>query len=371
MIRILPLSLRGFATLALALASGISQAATIELSPGQIEAMGLGFHAPEPVTQIGGYAYPALTTLPETDQALLSAPVDGLIRQIHVVHGEVRKGQALLEIESAELLAAQQGWLKTLGDLAVARSEYERARELHQAGGLSRKKYLRAENRYTILQRQSQMEAQNLRFMGLTTRQLQALEKERRLVSRITLTAPRDGLLFDLAVVEGARVAAQTPLARIGDIGRIVVDVDLPLSDAKALTLNQKAILQGRPQEGRVAYIARLADPLTQRLTVHVVFDNSDGALRVGELVRLQFISPLTTRQTAWRLPSSSVIEIAGVPNIFIRNGDGLESLPVEVLERDNRFAVVQLPAALDARQTAVVSRGAVYIKAALEGGEE
>ncbi len=357
--------------LALALATVAAPAATLPLTEGQIAAMGLRFHTAEKVTRVGGYAYPAMVSIPIAHQAVVSAPVAGLIRQIHVVHGVVRKDQPLIVIESAKLLAAQQAWLRTLADLELARSELERARELHAAGSLSHKKFLRTQNRVDNLQREAEMRRQELRYMGLSAEQLGELEAKRRLASRVTLTAPRDGLLFDLAVVQGDRVDVRAVLAHVGTIDEIVVDVEVPVDDARELRLGQPVVLHNRPVEGRIAYIARRADPLTQRVTVHALFDNPRGVLQPGELVRLQFVSSLEEKQVAWRIPTSGVIDIDGVPTLFLRTPEGLEARPVEVLDRNSHFAVVRLPDRTDPGTSPVLTHGAVFVKGILAGTAE
>lgn len=363
--------LKWAATLALPIFSGMAQGAAIALDQAQIDAMGLTFQSPETITQVEGYPYPAMAAIPANRQTTIAAPANGLVREVHVVHGDVHAGTPIITLESATLLAAQQDWLTTLADLSLAQSEYKRAKSLREAGSLSQKKFLQAENRYTVLKRQQQMQKRQLLYLGLSPEQLQTLEKTRKLIADITLEAPHDGVLFDLMVTPGDRVEAGATLARVGATDQIVVDVDVPLDEAATLEVGQTAIAQNRPRQGRIAFIDRRANPLTQRVTIHALFDNSDGAFRPGELLRLQFVSPLAKQRTAWRLPVRGVIEVEGVPTIFLRRNDGLEPLAVELLMRDSRFAVVRAPATESAESVQLLTSGAVYVKAMLGGNEE
>ncbi len=341
----------------------------VALNAAQIKALGLEFVPLEPVTEIKGYAWPAMVDIPLAHRDMLSAPVSGRVSKIHVVHGEVKAGQPLIELDSAELVTLQQQYLDALAQLQQAQKNFDRAQRLYKAGSLSQKQYLAARTALETAQNRKLASFEALLYAGLSLKQIKALAGGREPIRTLTLRAPKDGLLFDLQVERNQRVAAGDSLAHIGEIGEVVVDVDLPIEVARKVHLGQKVVIAHRPLEGKVAYVSQQADPTTQRVKVHVLFDNRERSLLPGEFVRVHFIEQ-DKGTPYYRVPATSIVSLDGTPSVFLKEAEHMEAQPVEIRYRDNSWAVVQLRGVQeDARQ--VVSHGAIFLKGMLEGGEE
>ncbi len=361
---------------ALALGAGVSAEEADEashyrgvtLNDDQIEALGLRFAPLEPVTEVKGYAWPAMVDIPLAHRDLLAAPVGGKIRAIHVVHGEVRAGQPVIELESAELVRLQQGWLNALAQLDQAERRFRRAQRLRKAGSLSEKQFLAEQTALKEAQTAVKTARSTLDMVGLTDTQLEQIRQSGQLQRTLTLTAPKDGLLFDLQVERNQRVEANAPLGRIGEVGEVIVDVDLPLAAARRVRLGQKVVIAHQPLSGRVAYVAHRADPVTQRVKVHVLFDNTQRALLPGAFVRVHFIEQARGVRY-YRVPVSSIVSLDGTPAVFLKEPAHLEVQAVEIRYRDNQWAIVQLRGVEEDAQE-VVSHGAIFLKGMMEAAE-
>ncbi len=340
----------------------------VTLNDDQIEALGLRFAPLEPVTEVKGYAWPAMVDIPLAHRDLLAAPVGGKIRAIHVVHGEVRAGQPVIELESAELVRLQQGWLDALAQLDQAERRFRRAQRLRKAGSLSEKQFLAEQTALKEAQTAVKTARSTLDMVGLTDAQLEQIRQSGRLQRTLTLTAPKDGLLFDLQVERNQRVEANAPLGRIGEVGEVIVDVDLPLAAARRVRLGQKVVIAHQPLSGRVAYVAHRADPVTQRVKVHVLFDNTQRALLPGAFVRVHFIEQARGVRY-YRVPVSSIVSLDGTPAVFLKEPAHLEVQAVEIRYRDNQWAIVQLRGVEEDAQE-VVSHGAIFLKGMMEAAE-
>ena len=100
---------------------------SLSLTTEQQSSMGLSTQMAVKVAQFPSASFPAEAMIPLKTIRTLSSPLSGRISALNVVHGAIKKGENLAEIESAELLGLQTELLTTLADLNVARSELRRA----------------------------------------------------------------------------------------------------------------------------------------------------------------------------------------------------------------------------------------------------
>ncbi len=343
----------------------------IRLNQDQISALGLRFAPLQAIDHVSEYAWPGLVDIHLAHRDMLSAPVAGRIDEIMVIHGEVNKGQPVLSLQSAELAQRQKNYLDTLVQLAEARETYLRAQRLRTAGSASQKQYLAAKTRFDTLTHQKAALRQELAYIGLNQEQITALETTGTLVTTLVLLAPKDGLLFDLQVERNQRVDAQQTLAHIGEISEVVVDVDLPIDALDGIHTGTRAQIADTPWQGRVAFIAQQADPATQRVTVHVRFDNSQRQLLPGRFVRVHFFRDDLPVQRAYQVPSRALVAGEnGETQVFVQVKNELVPTPVEVLSRDNQNAIIRLGPDVPPT-TQVVTFGAIFLKGMLAGKEE
>ncbi len=360
-------------TLAMAPASRANDQSAVDgltLNDSQIAALGLRLAPLQPIERVAGYAWPAMVDIPLAHRDMLSAPVTGRISEVLVVHGEVSKSQPILSMQSAELVQRQKDYLDTLVRLNEARAAFQRAQRLRTAGSASEKQYLAAKTRFDTLKHQKAAQRQELAYIGLGPEQVTALETTGALVSTLVLRAPKDGLLFELQVERNQRVSAQQPLAHIGEISEVVVDVDMPLDALDGIQTGTVAQIDGTPWQGRVAFIGQQADPATQRVTVHVRFDNPERQLLPGRFVRVRFIRDDLPSQRVYRIPTRALVSGENGETIaFVKTGAQFLPQPIEVIERDDKNAIVMF--APEVPPTAqVVAFGAIFLKGMLAGEE-
>lgn len=145
----------------------------------------------------------------------------------------VREGEVLADFESAELETIQRSYAETYANMEYIREISVTAEEKLIEGRM------------------------NLQWRGLSRQDIQVLEDTRRPIKRLSLTAPRDGYLLDVAVTEGQVVnpGAQsglfslsgTTLMRIASEEAITVDAELPLGLAAVVKHGDTAWLHVSP----------------------------------------------------------------------------------------------------------------------------
>lgn len=239
-----------------------------------------------------------------------------------------------------------------------------------------------AEARAILVQRETEYEAQKkLKLDGYVSDTLLAegaarLESARAELRRaeldleyMTIEAPFDGALQERMVEIGDFVDTGDPVARFVDNRRLVVTASVAEGDVEAVrrqTHGQARLITGQHVEGKIRYVAPVAEEATRTFVVELDLDNSDGALPAGVTAELtipagevlaQRVSPslltlddagnlgLKTVDAAGRVDfhpanvvksSSDGVWIAGLPEEatiitvgqgFVRSGESVEAI--------------------------------------------
>jgi multidrug efflux pump subunit AcrA (membrane-fusion protein) len=137
---------------------------------------------------------PGRTRLP------VSAPMTGIVTHVHAVPGEaIKPGELILEMRLTheDLVTAQKEYLQTLGDRDIELKQIARIEGLANAGALSNKTLV--ERQFTRDKLESHLSSQReaLRLHGLSDSQIEAIDKQRRLLTEIRIVAPHPDDHFD------------------------------------------------------------------------------------------------------------------------------------------------------------------------------
>jgi multidrug efflux system membrane fusion protein len=121
---------------------------------------------------------------------------------------------------------------------------------------------------------------------------LSALHAASTRLSDLTVRAPGDSVVADVAVKSGDRVLAGMPLLKLATINPMVVDVDVPPSVVNVLRRGDAALVRlpgsNADRPGHVLTIA----PLPGEAGAHaleVEFENPSAALFAGQSARVRF----------------------------------------------------------------------------------
>lgn len=210
----------------------------------------------------------------ETRLGTITAWVAGRIDTLHVDYtgALVKKGQAMAEIYSPELLSAQV--------------------ELLQAIKASRQYGAAASTLLTNTVRRTEQAARDkLRLLGLTPAQIAELIRRGSPREHITLVAPMSGVVIKKDVFKGMYVQTGSTIYTIADLDHLWVELEAYESDLHAIERGQQVSFQvealpGRFFAGRVAFIDPLVNDQTRTVRVRLDVVNRDGLLKPGMFVR-------------------------------------------------------------------------------------
>ncbi|CAH0535582.1 hypothetical protein VST7929_03126 [Vibrio stylophorae] len=221
----------------------------------------------------------------------VSGWVDAL--KVNRVGERVKKGAPLFALYSPQWVKAQQEYLDALSD---------GRRHMIQA----------AYNRLIAL--------------GVDVESIAQLKKERQVSRSLWVRAPADGVIGDLAIVEGAYVAPQQMLLRAGSLNTVWVQAEVfeqqgyLIQTGDPVTMRVPA-LPGQRWQGRVDYRYPVVDGKTRAQTLRLVFENPDQTLLPNMYAALE-IKP-AGEANMLRVPRQAVIEDGHMSRVVLALGDG------------------------------------------------
>lgn len=290
--------------------------------PREVQALTL---APAELRKTGEY----LGTLVSREGATVGAQVTGYVRKIHVKPGQVvAAGAPLVEIDAREqnaaLDSARAARQAADARLKLAQQTRDRTEALLKEGLATAQEADRT--RADVAAAEAEAGAANAQ---ITARQVQ--------LQFGVVRAPVAGVVGDVQVNVGDSVTPSTRLTTIGGAQMLEVDVAIPATRARGLTMGaplevldtDDKVLVSAP----ISFIADQADPRTQLVEVHARFPNQAG-LRPQELVRVRVVYGVGQ---ALQVPPLAVVRQSGQPFVFA------------IVPKDGGLVVVRRPVTLGA----------------------
>lgn len=245
------------------------------------------------------------------------ARVDGYVHTLAVAGpgDRVAKGQALLDLYSPDLVATENEYADLL-----------KMRDLARQGG----------NAATLESAGRMLAGARARLQqwGVADAEIDALEKAGRADPYLRLNAPVNGVVEELTVRQGSRVAVGDRLLRLVDLSAVWVWADfyeneLPLlRPGLGVTVTSTA-QPGLSLPGRIAVIDPSVDEAKRTGRVRIDLNNAGGRLRPGGYVD---VALNLDEGSGLTVPSGAVLPTGEHSVVFVDRGGGrLEPRLVEI----------------------------------------
>lgn len=335
----------------------------IRIDERQIRAAGIEVSRVEPEAGTAQTVLPGTVAVPPQQLLVVAAPAAGLIEAVLVGPNEnVRAGQPIARLRSTDLLEAQRTYLQALAADQLAQTRLERDEQLARERIIAERRLLttRADREYarTTLQEREQM----LGLLGMAEDDVRELREQRQMAAALTVSAPRDGVVLQLQVSPGERVAASAPLFSVAQLDPLWINLQVPLQQARAIEIGTRVSVPGTTAMGEVVRLGRSVDQATQSVIATVEVAAGTDSLRPGQVVSASVaLQPNGTPQ--WRLPAGSVVRHAGQSWVFVRTPEGFIARPVTVIAEVPSATSIRAGLAPDDR---VASRGILSLLAEL-----
>lgn len=210
--------------------------------------------------------------------------VSGWIETLHVkaVGDQVAAGDALYDIYSPELVAAQEEYL-----LALERSSGSTSSRLLQAASA------------------------RLKALGLIDSQINTLKNSRRIKQTMTIYSPSNGVVQTLNIAQGFFVNPGTSMFSIADLSTVWLNAKVFERDADLLTVGMPAEIElgfnaNKRLDATVSYIEPNIDAKTRSVIARIELANPDMALKPNMFAKVNLVAESDERYTY--VPLSSVI---------------------------------------------------------------
>src|ERR1051326_4836821 len=243
-----------------------------------------------------------LAILKSRHSTTVSPQVEGYITKIFVKSGDrVTAGTPLLQIDPLKQQAAvsSQEAARTAQEatLRYAQIQLDRERKLYNAGVVPKSDLDNAQTTYDAA----------LAQLKALTDQVNQQQVE---LHYYRVTAPRDGVVGDIPVRVGDRVAVTTVLTTVDEPGALEAYIYVPADRARNLRPGAEVRLvddSGKAvAESRISFISPQVDTDTQTVLAKAMLENPRG-LRVSQQVRAQVV---------WSTSQGTVIPILAVTRI-------------------------------------------------------
>lgn len=338
--------------LAVLLASAAVSAATpLPITAAQATAMGLEYAAAEATEWVPVATIPAMAELDPDARAILSARQSGTVVRALVADGEtVAAGQALLILESAEWSAALALATGRAARLDALSRQAERSRALLAAGVIAARDDEATRADFSAAQSEARADAATLQSARLHDD------------GRLVLRAPLAGKVLRRHVTTGSAFQTGEVLVEIASGEGLVAEGQAAARLAGQLSAGMR-VSTADGAVGLVTAVGAAIEPMTRSIPVMATLP--PGAAVPGALLEL-----LVSRRAeagVVRVPAMAVIAVSEQATVFVRQGEHLKRVPVQVHFRDSQFAWV---AGL-ASKSDVVSRGVLALKAVAESSAE
>lgn len=246
-------------------------------------------------------------------RSMLRPRTGGIVEEIASEGDRVQAGDPVGRLSADDREAALA---RARAELAAAERDYEAAERLRDRGVTS------------------DAEARN-RFAALESARadLRAAEIE---LQNTNLTAPITGVVSEVPVEIGSFVQPGGEVLEIVNNDPLKVEIQVRQSEITAVSLDQTAEVEfqgDRVAEGRVSFIAPVADSETRTFRVELKVENPDGQTPAGLAAKVRL--PLQ-EEIAHRIsPALIRLDDAGRIGVFIiaASGDSLRFMPVEVVQ--------------------------------------
>jgi len=263
---------------------------------------------------------------PQTQTTIVSHAFPARVAEIHVKIGDwVKKGQALVTLDSQEVGSAKSEFYKAIAACELAKLNFDREERLLSDGIGVKKNFVAAEAEYKVARANLEAAEKTLHVLGFSEEQVKEITATHQINPTITLYSPIAGKVVRIEAVLGALVDQSTEILTIIDPTLLWVDAEAYETDIAKLKIGQpvEITVPAYPDEvfrGEVTYIGDVVDDETRKIIVRAEVNNEQFRLKPGMFADVGIVlnggcRPLVVRTDA-------VLEDGKQKIVFVKEGD-------------------------------------------------
>jgi len=345
-----------------ALAAGPATAPII-ITPAQQQTLGIKVAEPGRDGNLASQRLAGEVVIPVSQERVVTAPQAGLVTELYVSAGQsVKKGQALAQISSPEMVGLQSEYLQALSQHQLAADMLARDKELYQEGIIAQRRFLTTQSHHAETSAILAQRRQALQLAGMSSAGISQLQKSGNMSSGLTLAAPMDGQVLEQMAKVGQRVEMAMPLYRVARLSPLWVDIRAPLALLDTLRPGQQVKLPRAGVEGKLVSIIRSVNRNDQTLQLRAEVVAGADRLIPGQYVEVEIVpeGAAANGEQSFVLPKSAVVRSGADYYIFVQDAQGFVAMAVELL--NEKSGMVSIRAGLNGDEKVAVA-GTAAIK--------
>src|SRR6266496_1655859 len=294
---------------------------------------------------------------------------EGRLVRLYAGQGSnVKKGQKLADLESADIDQAEADYLKALADyenarrssvaeVKLAQANYDRIKFLYEKTITAGKNLQTAEHDLEVAKASAESSVngtkaaltaarRHLLILGLKDSAIDSLATKPDLAAVFSLNSPIDGVVVERNASIGASVGTDANLFKIINISRVWVDANVFEKDLQRVRLGQQVKLTvpafpGASFSGKVILVNSIVDPETRTVKVRTEVANPDGRLKPDMFANVEIITDVN--RAAISIPKSAVLNDEGKTVVFVGEGNGYKKREVHVgIQNGDQVEIVE-----------------------------
>ena len=286
-----------------------SGAPVVEISVDKVQKLGVKTEAAAPRKLIRTIRAVATIQADERRLHALTPKFEGWIQKLYVnTTGQaVKKGEALMEVYSPDLITAQQEYLIAWKGV---RSVQGGSPEVQAS-----------------MQQLADSALQRLRNWDISDADLQRLQQERSVRQYLTLRSPVNGVILEKPSIQGQRFMPGELLYRIADLSSVWLLADVFEQDIGMVHPGQAATIRvdaypERAFSGKLTFIYPTVTPETRTAKVRVELANPQGLLKPAMYATVEFAST-SGKDATLSVPESAVLDTGTRQLVLVQRGGG------------------------------------------------
>jgi len=281
-------------------------------------------------------------------QVMLASRVMGYIKKINVEEGDrVKKGELLFVVDPNDiysmlnqargaLLQAQSGVLMAKMAYADALKDYERFKNLYQAGAVSKRDFEKMTLNMNIRKKQVDM------AKGMLKRAQAAFDMAKNQIKYAKVSSPIDAVVTRKMKNVGEMALPGYPVLILSDLGSLKARSFVKEADIDKFKIGMNAEIFvpaiNKTYKAKVDTIIPSADPATHSYIVKFSF-NYDNKLLPGMYAKARVI---IGKEEAVLVPFSAITSRKGIVGVFINENGIAKFTPITQITQKGDFIAVK-----------------------------
>jgi membrane fusion protein, heavy metal efflux system len=230
----------------------------------------------------------------------------------------VKKGQLLMQVQSADVASAFSDYRKAVADEQLANTQLERAKILYDKGAISQNDLQTAENAENKAKVDVETSREHLRVLGAGTDHPSGV---------VDIFAPISGVITDQQVTNAAGIQGLAATANpftISDLSSVWILCDVYENDLASVHVGETADIKlaaypDKTFTGKISNIGAVLDPNIRTAKVRIEVQNP-GLMKVGMFVSATFHGQ--KEETHAVVPASAILHLHDRDWVYVAAGE-------------------------------------------------